>query len=103
MGVKIGELPPVSPPDAVYVRQRWIPLATVEYVKECDRIMVEYGAVQGTVRHKRRSARWHAQRLIRLMVDLRLHQRWELIEHVEPRGDGWLWFVEYAGDGRERR
>jgi hypothetical protein len=104
MAATHGELTQMSPPDAVYVRQRWIPQRIVDWVEDTDKILVEYGAVRGTVRYSKRSARWHAQKLIRYMVALDLHERWELGEHVERRGDGWLWFVEYRGtNGREKR
>jgi hypothetical protein len=103
MPAKHGELTEMSPPDAIYVRQRWIPQRVVDWVEDTDKILVEYGAVRGTVRYSHRSARWHAQKLIRYMVALDLHERWELSEHVEPRGDGYLWFVEYCGNGRSKR
>jgi hypothetical protein len=97
-----GETLPVEAPDATLVNRRWIPVKVVEWVHEADAIMVEHGAVKGTVRHKYASARWHAQKLIGLMVELKLHERWELSEHVEKRGDGWLWSIEYF-PGRETR
>lgn len=87
---------PVEPPDAVYVRQRFIPLHTVEWVKKCDGIMVKYGSVvSSSVYPARHQARWKARRLIRLMVELRLHERWQLVEHTERKGSGWIWSVEY--------
>lgn len=86
-----------TPPDAVLVRQRWIPLDTVEWVKQCDRIMVEHGAVTGeTAYPARHQARHRARRLIRLMVELRLHERYELVEHTDRRRGGWTWTVEYT-------
>lgn len=97
-----GELPPLTPPDAVIVNRRWLTKAEVEYAQGADKIMVEHGAVQGTLCHKYESARWHARKLIRYMVDLRMHERWELSQHVEQYGDGWLWTVEYF-PGREAR
>lgn len=88
----------VEPPDAVYVRQRWIPLATVEWVKGCDRIMVEHGAVTGsTIYQERHQARHRARKLIRLMVELRLHDREQLVEHVGLHSGGYVWTVEYRG------
>jgi hypothetical protein len=37
------------------------------------------------------------------MVDLKLHERWELSEHVERRGDdGWLWTIQYF-PGKENK
>lgn len=73
----------------------------VNQVHAADDILMEHGAVQGTdaydARHK---ARWRAQKLIRYMVELRIHERWELKEHTERRGDGWVWTVEYVGGDR---
>jgi hypothetical protein len=97
-----GATPPVSAPDARLVNRRWLPVGVVDWVHEADAIMVEHGAVQGTIRHKYQSARWHARKLIGLMVELGLHERWELSEHVEKRGDGYLWSVEYF-PGKETR
>lgn len=93
---------PVEPPDATLVRQRLIPRVRREWVKACDGIMLEHGSVEGaTIYGNRNSARWHAQNLIRLMVELRIHQRSELREHTERAGDGFVWSVEYLGrDGR---
>jgi hypothetical protein len=90
---------PTGRPDALRVRQRWIRLSTVEWVNECDQIMLEFGYVIGTeVYEKRKTARNRAERLIRFMVELRLHERWELIEHTEKTKAGrWRWSVEYAG------
>jgi hypothetical protein len=97
-----GELTEMSPPDAIYVRQRWIPQRVVDWVEDTDKILLEYGAVRGTVRYNYRSARWHAQKLIKYMVALLLLLPL-LSEHVEPRGDGYLWFVEYCGNGRSSK
>jgi len=89
---------PVKEPDAAFVRQRWIPKAVVDFVYAADEILREHGAVQGTdVYDQRHKARWRAQKLIRYMVELRVHERWELKEHTERRGDGWTWTVEYVG------
>jgi len=85
-------------PDATFVHSRWIPRTTVEWVERADRIMMEYGLVLGSVvLDRRHRARWRAQRLIRLMVELRLHERWELAEHVERKHGGFIWSVEYRG------
>lgn len=60
--------------------------------------MLEHGAVTGAIRyHKRYLARYRAQALIRLMVDLRLHERWELAEHSSEMPDGtFTWTVEHV-------
>lgn len=85
-------------PDATFTRQRFIPRVTRQWVEDADQIMLEYGAVVGrTVLDKRYKARWRAQRLIRLMVELRLHEHWELSEHTEAAAGGWKWSVEYKG------
>lgn len=87
-----------QPPDAAYVRQRWIPLPTVEWVKACDRIMLAKGMVIGSTRYPaRHQAKWRAQRLVRLMVELRLHERGQLKCHTDAREGGWVWVVEYLG------
>lgn len=83
-------------PDASFVKQRWIPRHRVEWVTDCNQILVEHGAVVGSTVYKdRHQARWRAQSLIRYMVELRLHDRWDLREHTEKKGDGWIWTVEY--------
>lgn len=93
--------PEVEPPDATYTRQRWIPRYKVDWAKDCDRILMEHGAVSGTqVYTKRYQARHRAQYLMKLWVDLGMHMPWELAEHTERRADGWAWSVEYLGGGR---
>jgi hypothetical protein len=91
----------LEPPDATLVNRRWVPNGTVEWAKQAAGIMHEHGAVSGNRLYPRRhQARWRAQRLMRLMVDLGLHERWELGEHTdEHNGDGWVWTVEYRGKG----
>ena len=85
-------------PDAVLTNRRWVPTATVEWVQEANGIMLEHGAVSGNrVYPARHQARWRAQRLIRLMIGLGLHERWELAEHTDNRHGGWIWTVEYQG------
>lgn len=92
-------------PDATYTRHRWVQRRHVDWVEQADEIMLEHGAVEGRqLCEKRHHARWRAQRLIRLMVDLGLHERWELAEHTEYRKgatdaqpSGWVWIVEYKG------
>jgi hypothetical protein len=91
----------VHPPRDELVRRRWIPARTVERVRAADAIMVEHGSVHGSqIYEKRHVARWRARYLIDLMVDLRLHERWELREHVERRQGGFVWAVEYLGRRR---
>lgn len=89
---------PVSPPDAAYVRQRWIKRRTVNWVKECDAILTSHGIVVGQERYPNRdAARHHARRLKRLLVELRMREGWELREHIEPIDGGYIWSVEYLG------
>lgn len=89
---------PVRPPDAAYVRQRWIPQRTVNWVRECDSILSSHGVVVGRNRYpNREAARHHARRLKRLLVELRMREGWELREHMEQVEGGWIWSVEYLG------
>jgi len=84
----------LGPPGAVFTSQRWYPQATIEWVRQADQILLEHGAVAGQVLvEHRHQARHRAQRLIRLMVELRLHERWELSEHTERSQGGWIWSV----------
>ena len=84
-----------QPPDAVYVRQRWIPLERAQWAKQCDAILNEYGMVTGSIAYETRTrARYRARALIKLLVDLRLHERWQLAEHTDERAGGWYWTVE---------
>jgi hypothetical protein len=88
--------PALEAPDATFVRHRWIKHADRDWAKEADRIMREYGAVtSGVVYTHRHQARWRAQKLIRLMVELSLHERWQLAEHTDHKDGGWIWTVEY--------
>lgn len=88
----------VRPPDAAYVRQRWIPRKTVDWVEECDAILSSHGVAVGQKRYATRdSARHHARRLKRLLVELRMREEWELREHMEQVDGGWIWSVEYLG------
>jgi len=93
--------PTVEPPDATYTRQRWVPQYKIDWARDCDRVLMEHGAVNGTAVYEHRyQARWRAQRLIKLFQDLGMHERWELAEHTERRADGWAWSVEYLGGDR---
>ena len=90
----------LAAPDAVYARQRWIPLHRVDYAKEASEILHEHGGLNGTkIYEKRHQARWQAQALIRLLVELRMFERKELSEHTEKRHGGYIWSVEYLGGG----
>jgi hypothetical protein len=89
-----------EPGHEVLVRRRWLKPATVEWVLGADQTLMEYGIVQGThIYDTRTRARCKARRLIDLMVRLELHERWELVEHVNPYRGGYVWAVEYAGKG----
>jgi hypothetical protein len=90
---------PVQEPEDVYVRQRYIRREIVDWVMECDDIMMRYGAVRGAmVYEKRKTARNRAERLIRYLVELRIRERWQLVEHTEHRDHGYVWSVEYRGE-----
>jgi hypothetical protein len=96
---------PVGPPDAAYAPQRWIPKQRLDWLHECDRIMMAHGTVQGSkVYEVKNQARWRAESLIDLMVELRLHERWELRRHIERLPDGmYRWSVEFRGHDGEGR
>lgn len=94
----MADLDGFQPPTDELVRRRWISGRTVEWVKQANLIMVEHGSVYGRTGYQTRDrARWRARYLIGLMVDLRLHERWELREHVESKQGGFVWAVEYLG------
>lgn len=89
---------PVEPPDGAYVKQRYIPRKTVSWVEHCDKIMTTHGLVRGVETYPTyNAARHHARRLKRLMRELRMHEEWQLREHVERVDRGWAWTVEYLG------
>lgn len=89
-----------EPPADTLVNRRWIKPAVVAWVEEADAIMMDNGAVVGTVAYeKRHEARHRARRLIDYMVRLELHERWELVEHTNHHQGGWIWAVEYVGRG----
>ena len=93
-----ADYPDLRAPDASYVRQRWIPRHAIEWTRDADAILREHGAVWGEQTYvKRHVARWRAQKLIRLLVELRLRERWELAERTVKRGGEWAWAVEYTG------
>lgn len=89
------EVPP-KPPDATYVRQRWIPDKVMAWVRDCNTILLEYGRVDGGEAYRmRHTARYKARKLRDLMVDLRMHESWQLREHTWHTPDGWAWCLEY--------
>lgn len=93
-----AEPAPIEPPADVYVKQRYIRRDLVQWVEECDEIMVKHGLVVGSLTYTTKNrARYPARNLKRLMVELRKHDAWQLREHVERAGDGWVWSVEYLG------
>lgn len=84
------------PPDAVYVRARWIKYEVQKWVEQCNKILLEYGRVDGSVPCRTRTqARYKARKLRGLMVDLRMHESWQLVEHTWHTPDGWMWCLEY--------
>jgi hypothetical protein len=93
-----ADYPQLEAPDAAFARARWIPEHAVDWARGADAILREHGAVSGTQTYdKRYQARWRAQKLIRLLVELRIYERWELEEHTQKRGGQWCWHVEYSG------
>lgn len=96
----MSQLEDVTPPTEVYVpaRARWMSPTRIAEIKQCERIMLERGAVYGTrIFPRDYNARWRAKKLIKDMVDLGMYDRWQLAEHVERRGGGWIWAVRYLG------
>lgn len=89
---------PGKPPDATLIHARWVKAQDREWAEDCNRIMMEYGSVHGeTIYNVRHKARQRARRLIDLMVSLRMHARWELVEHTEHKQGGYEWSVHYKG------
>lgn len=87
-----------QPPDGVYVRQRYIRRELVEWAKDCDRIMMGHGVVVGTRTYSTyHRARYHVRELKRIMDQTDIHPKWQLREHVEKIGAGWVWSLEYIG------
>jgi hypothetical protein len=92
--IDFSVLEPVSPP----------PLALgfrpelVRAVKEADAIMLAHGAVgDGKLYPSKHLARWRAQRMISLLVDQGVRERWEIRERTWVDGDGFRWSVQYVG------
>lgn len=95
-----------KPPDAVYGRQRYIARERIEWLEECDRIMMQHGTVQGSKHYEiQHHARWRVDSLISLMVELGIHERWQVKRHVQRHPDGtFTWSLEYVGhDGTGRQ
>jgi hypothetical protein len=96
------EVEDTRPPDAVYVRQRWIPQHKIQWAKQCDRILLDYGGIVGKRTYpKQHLARYAARRLRELLINLEMHEPWQLKEHVNPGPDGWTWSLEYIPTLRE--
>jgi hypothetical protein len=88
-------------PDATYVRQRWIAQHHIDWANHANDLLLEHGVVTGVHSYdSRHQARYRSQKLIRLLVELRLRERWELAEHVEKRGGRWTWSVLFARNGK---
>lgn len=86
----------VEAPEPVLVNRRWIKPGTVKWAKDANEILEANGAVFGTKIHeKRHHARHPMERLLDLLVDLGLQKRADLVGHVNRRGDGYVWAVEY--------
>jgi hypothetical protein len=102
-----GKIPAVKDPEPPYTQRRYLPIEIVDWVHECDRIMMRHGRVDGADAYeKRHAARNKAAKLIRFMVEMDLHERWQLVEHTDRKGDYFVWSVEYVGgrnNGRRSR
>ena len=89
---------PAVPEDAL-VRPRWVRAVDREWVEKCNAILMEHGIVSSRDAYARRTtAKRRVLRLRELMVDLKLHEAWELVSHTERRGAGYGWHLEYVGD-----
>jgi hypothetical protein len=89
-------------PDATYVRQRWVPQHLIDWANHANKVLIEYGSVTGRHCYERRHQAWYrAQKLIRLLVELRLREQWELREHAQKSGRAWTWTVEYLRSGND--
>jgi hypothetical protein len=87
--------PPADPPPQP---RRRISPERVAWARYCDQVLVEHGAVRGTmVYSERHRARWQGRALVSLLVELQLHDRSELRGHTDRVKDGWIWTVEYLG------
>ena len=83
-------------PDPVLIKRRHVSPEKVAYAKDSAELLREHGQVDGTLAYpSRHRARWRAQYLIDLLVDLQLFQRWELSEHTGKRNGGYVWSVEF--------
>jgi hypothetical protein len=79
-----------------YRRHRWVRSVDVEWAERADRILIQHGAVSGTVAYKNQQhARWHGRQLIALWNDLGLRPRSELREDVVQVTGGWVWTIEH--------
>jgi hypothetical protein len=69
-------------------------------VRHAAQLLAQHGAVgDGQVWPERHLARWRAQRLIDLMEQMGLRQRWELRQRVWAVGDGFQWAVQLTTGG----
>jgi hypothetical protein len=92
---------PPEPPDATFVKRRWIAHHWADWARQCDQMIREYGAVTGSIRYeKRHQARWQARHLMNLLDDLGIRPRYQLREHVDRQGGGYRWTVEHVPPGR---
>lgn len=104
-GVSTSEF---EPPSEILVNRRWIKPHLVEWGLQADAYLRGHGSVQGTeVYEQQWKARNRARKLIDLLVDLELYERWELKEHTnrvpKSKGAGYMWAVEYLGGANGSR
>lgn len=86
-------------PDATLVKARWVRKPDREWAEACDALLMEFGVVSSAHEYERRTtAKRRVLRLRDLMVDLKLHEAWQLVTHTERKGAGWTWHLEYSGD-----
>lgn len=87
--------PALEAPDATFVQHRWIKHADREWARDAFKIMREYGAVTSSMVYTHRhQARWRAQKLMRLLTELKICERWQMGEHTDRKDGGWIWTVE---------
>jgi integrase/recombinase XerC/integrase/recombinase XerD len=88
-----NELP--APPTK---RCRRVSPERLEWARYCDQVLVEHGAVRGSLAYPERyQARWKGRSLMSLLVQLGARDRSELRGHTDRVRGGWVWTVEYLG------
>lgn len=91
--IDFRDVEPASPPPLAIRSYR---PELVAAVQRAEAILREHGAVSDGKVYTKSKARYRAGRLIRLMVQLQLAERWELVERVWPDARGHRWSVQLA-------